>query len=722
MKEIKINVDNYNENSIKTIEGDNLSEVYKIYICKNKRRIDLTNKIAIMAYVNEYGNKKSDILALNITNASQGEIELPITNVISSENGVYACQIAIYGENNFLEQTAPFSLIVENNIFSKISNTAINSTDFHILSEAIKTTNSYAEKLKQGTENIELQYADKLHEINSQLDNTYDKQEVDKKIFHMPNMGQDIKEAMTGGSVAVVGENAILEGNIVDNQVTPRKIKSSRSTFSNAIVNLLNPDTITRKKYINNQGEEDVTSSNNVYCSDFIEVYENKQYTLKKTLEFPGAWYDSNKKFISTLEANQGETILTPPPGAKYLRWNGDDTTPIETTMIIFGSTKYPANYIAYSDYKEEFEFDWLKLNEKNFPNYKKIIALDSIKDVKLTFSNKLVNLLNPDTITRKKYINNQGEEDVTSSNNVYCSDFIEVYENKQYTLKKTLEFPGAWYDSNKKFISTLEANQGETILTPPPGAKYLRWNGDDTTPIETTMIIFGEVYPSNYINYSDYKFVYKIQNLECDNNKFENKTWASFGDSITWQDGRQYPSGVQAGQVAKGYQTLVKEKLGINYRNEGQSGHISRWMVDIYKGSDKKFDIASFFIGTNDFMMHVTLETFKSNLIELCEYISTQTPNINVFFMTPLQRWGYTYEGKKTTMTNDEGVHLYQYADAMIEVCNSYGFPVVDLYRNSQLNKSNIKTFTRDGLHPIDKGYAKFANLVYDMIQKVCF
>lgn len=178
MKEIIINIDSYNENSIKTIEGDNLSEVYKIYICKNKRRVNLTNKIAIMAYVNEYGSKKSNILALNITNASQGEIELPITNVISNENGVYACQIAIYGENNSLEQTAPFSLIVENNIFSKISNTAINSSDFHILSEAIKTANEYSEKLKEGTENIELQYADKLSEVNSQLSNISNNENV----------------------------------------------------------------------------------------------------------------------------------------------------------------------------------------------------------------------------------------------------------------------------------------------------------------------------------------------------------------------------------------------------------------------------------------------------------------------------------------------------------------------------------------------------------------
>lgn len=171
MKEIIVNVDNYNENSIKTIEGDNLSEVYKIYICKNKRRVNLTNKIAVMAYVNEYGSKKSNILALNITNATEGEIELPITNVISNENGVYACQIAIYGENNSLEQTAPFSLIVENNIFSKISNTAINSTDFHILSEAIKTANEYSEKLKEGTEKIELQYANKLNGVDKKSDN-----------------------------------------------------------------------------------------------------------------------------------------------------------------------------------------------------------------------------------------------------------------------------------------------------------------------------------------------------------------------------------------------------------------------------------------------------------------------------------------------------------------------------------------------------------------------
>lgn len=43
------------------------------------------------------------------------------------------------------------------------------------------------------------------------------------EVFTMANMGQDIKEAMTGGSVAVVGKNTILEENITNKQITPYK-------------------------------------------------------------------------------------------------------------------------------------------------------------------------------------------------------------------------------------------------------------------------------------------------------------------------------------------------------------------------------------------------------------------------------------------------------------------------------------------------------------------
>ena len=51
---------------------------------------------------------------------------------------------------------------------------------------------------------------------NSKADKTH--------VWSMANMGQDIKEAMTGGSVAVVDKNTILEENIVDLQVTRSKV------------------------------------------------------------------------------------------------------------------------------------------------------------------------------------------------------------------------------------------------------------------------------------------------------------------------------------------------------------------------------------------------------------------------------------------------------------------------------------------------------------------
>ena len=67
--------------------------------------------------------------------------------------------------------------------------------------------------------------------LSKRIDNNFnvlDSTKADKnEIFSMANMGQDIKEAMTGGSVAVVGEDMILAENIVDKQVTANKLANT---------------------------------------------------------------------------------------------------------------------------------------------------------------------------------------------------------------------------------------------------------------------------------------------------------------------------------------------------------------------------------------------------------------------------------------------------------------------------------------------------------------
>ena len=62
----------------------------------------------------------------------------------------------------------------------------------------------------------------RLDEFGSQMDTKASKNEI----FTMANMGQDIKEAMTGGSVAVVGKNSVLNENIANNQITLEKLKN----------------------------------------------------------------------------------------------------------------------------------------------------------------------------------------------------------------------------------------------------------------------------------------------------------------------------------------------------------------------------------------------------------------------------------------------------------------------------------------------------------------
>lgn len=52
----------------------------------------------------------------------------------------------------------------------------------------------------------------------------------------MADLTQEVKEALTGGSVAVVGVNTVLEENIVDKQVTLRKLGSDFTTYNKVLL------------------------------------------------------------------------------------------------------------------------------------------------------------------------------------------------------------------------------------------------------------------------------------------------------------------------------------------------------------------------------------------------------------------------------------------------------------------------------------------------------
>ncbi|BDC03417.1 hypothetical protein CP118TE_31260 (plasmid) [Clostridium perfringens E] len=173
MKEIFINVDSYNSEGIKTIQGNNNAEIYKICISKSKVRLSLVGKTVKLGYVMA-GTAKGDIIEdLNISNAEQGEITFPITNKISKKDGVYTCQLAIYGADGFLEYTAIFGLTVQANIFNKIAEEIENSKDLTYIERILEEATNISEELKSNIPvarqlNIDLENQNRI--LNENMD------------------------------------------------------------------------------------------------------------------------------------------------------------------------------------------------------------------------------------------------------------------------------------------------------------------------------------------------------------------------------------------------------------------------------------------------------------------------------------------------------------------------------------------------------------------------
>ena len=75
-------------------------------------------------------------------------------------------------------------------------------------------------KMARGTHNTLNERLDNVDEIQAQTNAQLSQKLNKNSVLSMANMGQDIKEAMTGGSVAVVGKNMIVNDNIVDDQIS----------------------------------------------------------------------------------------------------------------------------------------------------------------------------------------------------------------------------------------------------------------------------------------------------------------------------------------------------------------------------------------------------------------------------------------------------------------------------------------------------------------------
>ena len=237
------------------------------------------------------------------------------------------------------------------------------------------------------------------------------------EVFTMANMGQDIREAMTGGSVAVVGVNSVLEKNIARGQVTPLK-----TSFFKEGKNLFNKNTATIGYYVDFQTGK--PSANTSYAiSNYIPVIPGTNYTMVADSTLRIAYYDAEKRFISG--SKTGEQTISTPSNCYYVRYSFNKAN-IDLQQFEVGE-----NSTSYEPYVKPY-FDTTNFKNGSINGAK--LQDNSVTADKLTIIKRSANLFDG-KYTNYKLSGGNGALKLANGDNNCKTAIIEIKPNTTYSI-----------------------------------------------------------------------------------------------------------------------------------------------------------------------------------------------------------------------------------------------------------------------------------------------
>lgn len=201
---------------------------------------------------------------------------------------------------------------------------------------------------------------------------------------------------------------------------------------------------------------------------------------------------------------------------------------------------------------------------------------------------------------------------------------------------------------------------------------------------------------------------------------KLRGHTWSLMGDSIT-------DDSTSLG-VFDQYFNFISARVGrVQTYNYGASGERITQMAARYNALNYS-DIITVFGGVNDWGLtpptplgtieDTTLDTFYGALNVLCAGLQTMFPRSLIMFITPLGDNGFFESNDENSL----GLTVYDYADAIKDVCAKYKIPVCDACRESGLNPqiAEIKDlYFIDGLHPNAAGHERLSYLIQSELER---
>lgn len=129
--------------------------------------------------------------------------------------------------------------------------------------------------------------------------------------------------------------------------------------------------------------------------------------------------------------------------------------------------------------------------------------------------------------------------------------------------------------------------------------------------------------------------------------------------------------------------------------------------------------DYLTVFYGTNDWTAQVPIDN-PENLKDTSTYIGAfrygyeklmgAYPNIKVIAVTPMYRYDSGWDTESQTYG---GKYIYDFGNALIDVCKEYHIPFIDMYYESGVNSYNRTNYIEDGTHPSENGIINLANII---------
>ena len=480
-------------------------------------------------------------------------------------------------------------------------------------------------------------------------------------------------------------------------------------------------------------------------------------------------YYDADKNFLGYLGTDNSVSLIwvndfskNAPSGSVYLR------------ISINGPVRFSISTgSSFRQDKGGFGTDGSITSEDTFTHMKTFLPLSELAGASINWTE---DSNNGDTVEEGTYIISNNLTNCTTNNNANSISANSSYSatisaNDNYTLNSITVTMGG-NDITSSVVSgssisinsvtgdvVITANATKTETTEPTeeqwtttpqtitSAKRYLWSYQkitltNGTTIETEPCVIG-VYGgggSSGGSSSDISITVNDANYTVADNVItlpnyltipKDKKITIMGDSITYGY-----DGTDASLVAKPYPWIIQDLLGVPVYNYGISGStISGGGASTSIQGNSPMNIryadmvyADYILvlgGVNDYIItstplgtkgDTTNQTFYGALKILIEGLIKKYPTGKIGFMTPLRK-------ANDTVANGAGLTLKQYRDAIIDMCEDYCIPVLDLYTKGGCHP-NIEAWKNanlpDGLHPNQAYYRRLALQIAQFILSI--